>query len=100
MTSPGRLVLVLALAGACLIPVPAALASTTPLATPPEHGPHSLQYLTGQSRWIEAEAKARAFTKQNLVLADPTPNMALYDVTFYDIDFELQPSVHRIVDRV
>ena len=100
MMSLGNLVLVLALAGACLIPVPAVVASTTPLATPPEHGPHSLQYLTGQSRWIEAEAKARAFTKQNLVLADPTPNMALYDVTFYDIDFELQPSVQQLLGTV
>jgi aminopeptidase N len=100
MISHRNLVLVIALACTCLVPLPAALALTTPLATPPEHGPHSLQYLAGQSRWLEAETKARAFTKQDLVLADPTPNMALYDVTFYDIDIELQPLVEQLLGTV
>jgi aminopeptidase N len=95
-----RLFIPTLLVGACLLPAAAAWAVPAPLATPPEHGPHSLQYLTNQGRWIEAELKARAFDERHQLLADPTPNMALYDVIFYDLDLELQPVSEQLLGTV
>ena len=91
MTSPRGSLFILALLLICASATFPALAapSQIPLAQVPEGLVHDTKYTVGQWRLLEAEAKARAWSKTLLTKELGTPNMALYDVTFYDLDLDL-----------
>ncbi len=67
----------------------------TPLAPVPQRAPWTTRYETRQFMVHEAETKARLLAKgarrDQAANMNATPNMALYDVHFYDLIFDLDP---------
>jgi len=94
-------VLVMALV---MIPAATSLGEVTPLAPLPQNTPWTMQYETRQYLVHEAETKARLLAKgarQDLAEnMNGTPNMALYDVHFYDLVFELDQDSHILTGKV
>ncbi len=80
-------VLLLIIAAATM-PVLAAPASV-PLAPVSQDLNFDTQITSGQWHLQEAKAKARALSKAMQAKALATPNMELFDVTFYDLDLDL-----------
>ena len=75
----------------------------TPLAPVPHRTPWTLQYETRQFLVHEAETKARLLARDarpdQAEKLNATPNMALYDVHFYDLVFDLDPSGEILTGR-
>ena len=76
-------------------PAGAGTGGVTPLAPIPQPTPWTAQYQTRQFMVHEAETKARLLTegvrRDQAKNKNATPNMALYDVHFYDLVFDLDP---------
>ena len=71
--------------------LPALAVLTTPLASMPDESPFTHRYQTQQFRMQEAETKTRLMAKMQVHDDARTENMELYDVTFYDLQIELNP---------
>ncbi len=72
--------------------LPALAVLTTPLASMPDESPFTHRYQTQQFRMQEAETKTRLMAKMQEHDDARTENMELYDVTFYDLQMELNPT--------
>lgn len=83
-----------------LICLPALAVETTPLAPVPDAGPYTHRYASQQARFQEAEAKARLMAKTRQQDAMRTANMELYDVTFYDLNLDLNPGTQTLTGTV
>jgi len=81
--------------GLMAIPILAGAGAVVPRAPLPQGSPWTIQYETRQYLVNEAETKARRMAlKAGLDAAgmmNATPNMALYDVHFYDLVIDLNP---------
>ncbi len=71
---------------------PAQAGNNIPLAPLPVETPFSHHYQSQQFRFQEAESKARLMAASTAQDKAKTANMELYDVTFYDLDLELNPT--------
>lgn len=71
--------------------LPALAVITTPLAAMPDESPFTHRYQTQQFRMQEAETKTRLMGRMKMHDAAKTLNMDLYDVTFYDLEMDLNP---------
>jgi aminopeptidase N len=78
------------------ISVQALAGAVTPRAPLPQGSPWTIQYETRQFLVNEAETKARRMAKKARLdaagMMNATPNMALYDVHFYDLVMDLDPT--------
>jgi aminopeptidase N len=76
----------------------------TPLAPIPGSAPWTIQYETRQIMIHEADTKARLLAKgldRDLAKdKNATPNMALYDVKFYDLVLDLNPGTRILTGKV
>jgi aminopeptidase N len=66
--------------------------SPTPVAPVPSESPFTRQYVTQQFRLNESETKARLAFKSATIDPVKTPGMEQYDVTFYGLTMDLNPS--------
>ncbi len=77
------------------IPAQTGAGVMTPLAPLPQNTPWTIQYETRQFLVNEAETKARLLARKARLdaagIMNATPNMALYDVHFYDLVMDLNP---------
>jgi aminopeptidase N len=85
-------------------PAVTSFGEVTPLAPLPSNTPWTNQYETRQFMVHEAETKARLLAKgarlDKAQLMDATPNMALYDVHFYDLVLELNQDSNILTGKV
>lgn len=92
------------LGGWAVHPGPSFAGMVTPLAPIPGSTPWTIQYETRQFMIHEADTKARllakGFDRDPALNQNATPNMALYDVTFYDLVLELNPGTRVLTGKV
>ena len=74
-----------------LLALPALAVNTTPLAAVPDESPYTHRYQTQQFRLQESETKTRLMAMMQVHDDARTANMELYDVTFYDLEMDLNP---------
>jgi len=72
--------------------LPALAVITTPLASMPDESPFTHRYQTQQFRLQESETKTRLMAMTKVHEDARTANMDLYDVTFYDLQMDLNPT--------
>ncbi len=77
--------------------LPALAVVTTPLASVPDESPFTHRYQTQQFRLQESETKTRLMAMMQEHDSARTENMELYDVTFYDLQMDLNP-VTQVLD--
>ncbi len=81
-------------AATLIFAMPALAVITTPLAPVPDESPYTHRYQSQQFRRTEAETKARLMALMQSHEAEKTANMELYDVTFYNLEMDLNPGTH------
>ena len=85
-------------------PAATSFGEVTPLAPIPSYTPWTDQYETRQFMVHEAETKARLLAKgarlDKALLKNATPNMALYDVHFYDLVLDLNQDTNILTGKV
>ena len=74
-----------------LLVQPVLAVSTIPLAAAPDESPYTHRYQTQQFRLQESETKTRLMAMMQVHDDARTANMELYDVTFYDLEMDLNP---------
>lgn len=84
----------LAVMATMFIALPVFAVMTTPLASMPDESPFTHRYQTQQFRMQEAETKTRLMALMQAHDEAKTENMELYDVTFYNLEMELNPGTH------
>ncbi len=89
MRSPLFALLVLFLT---VLPAVVLAVDTTPVAPYPPETPYTHRYQTQQHRFLESETKSRLMAINEEVDQGRTANMELYDVVFYDLVMDLNPS--------
>lgn len=75
-----------------VMPSLAMAVDTTPVAPSPPETPFTHRYQTQQTRILESETKSRLMSITEQVELERTANQELYNVTFYDLVMDLDPS--------
>jgi aminopeptidase N len=104
-SGPGSALVGWAIVAALLMPLPAAggLGHEAPLAAVSETTPWTARYGTRQSHLHEAHLKSRLAGRRlaadKVGTKNATPNMEFYDVSFYDLDIDLNTLTNTLSGR-